>query len=114
MPYAGTPYMWARVRALGGKTLIWGRVALRLSDYDFKGKSHDGFGEDWPISYAELAPYYDKVDTLLGISGSKENLDDPRAGASGIGVRRGRTEKGKYLSPLAEGSQESKGDFETL
>ena len=54
MPYAGTPYMWARVRALGGKTLVWGRVALRLSDYDFKCKTHDGFGEDWPISYADL------------------------------------------------------------
>jgi glucoside 3-dehydrogenase (cytochrome c) catalytic subunit len=74
MPYSGTPYAWTRVRALGGKTLVWGRVALRLSDYDFKGKSHDGFGEDWPISYADLAPYYDKVDTLLGITGTKENL----------------------------------------
>ena len=74
MPYTGTPYAWARVRALGGKTLVWGRVALRLSDYDFKGKSHDGYGEDWPISYADLAPYYDKVDTMLGISGTQENL----------------------------------------
>ena len=60
--------------ALGGKTNIWGRLALRLSDYDFKGKSHDGHGEDWPISYADVAPYYDKVDLLLGISGVKENL----------------------------------------
>ena len=74
MPYSGTPYMWARVRALGGKTLYWGRVALRLSDYDFKCKTHDGYGDDWPISYADIAPYYDKVDTLLGISGTKENL----------------------------------------
>jgi choline dehydrogenase-like flavoprotein len=74
MPYSGTPYMWTRVRAIGGKTLVWGRVALRLSDYDFKARTHDGYGEDWPISYADLAPYYDKVDTLLGISGTKENL----------------------------------------
>ncbi len=73
-PYTGTPYAWVRLRALGGKTLIWGRVSLRLSDYDFKGKSHDGFGEDWPIRYSDIAPYYDKVDTLLGISGTKENL----------------------------------------
>src|SRR5215831_9651514 len=57
IPFSGTPYAWTRVRALGGKTLVWGRVALRLSDYDFKGKTHDGFGEDWPISYADLAPY---------------------------------------------------------
>jgi choline dehydrogenase-like flavoprotein len=74
MPYTGTPYAWARVRALGGKTLVWGRVALRLSDYDFKAKTHDGYGEDWPIGYADLAPYYDKVDTMLGISGTRENL----------------------------------------
>src|SRR4051812_68849 len=73
-PYTGTNYAWVRARCLGGKTNIWGRLALRLSDYDFKGKSHDGFGEDWPISYADIEPYYDKVDLLLGISGIKEGL----------------------------------------
>jgi choline dehydrogenase-like flavoprotein len=73
-PYTGTNYAWVRARCLGGKTNIWGRLALRLSDYDFKGKSHDGYGEDWPISYADVAPYYDRVDLLLGISGVKENL----------------------------------------
>ena len=73
-PYTGTPYAWVRARVLGGKTNIWGRVALRLSDYDFKAKSRDGVGEDWPISYADIAPYYDRVDRLLGISGTVENL----------------------------------------
>ena len=73
-PYTGTNYAWVRARCLGGKTNIWGRLALRLSDYDFKGKTHDGYGEDWPISYADIEPYYDKVDLLLGISGVKENL----------------------------------------
>jgi choline dehydrogenase-like flavoprotein len=73
-PYTGTKYAWVRARVLGGKTNIWGRLALRLSDYDFKGKTHDGYGEDWPIAYADLEPYYDKVDLLLGISGHKENL----------------------------------------
>ena len=73
-PYSGTNYAWVRARLLGGKTNIWGRLALRLSDYDFKAKSRDGYGEDWPISYADLAPYYDKVDLYLGISGVKENL----------------------------------------
>jgi len=73
-PYTGTRYAWVRARLLGGKTNIWGRLALRLSDYDFKGKTHDGYGEDWPISYDDIAPYYDKVDTYLGISGHKENL----------------------------------------
>ena len=73
-PYTGTPYAWVRARALGGKTNIWGRLALRLSDYDFKAKSRDGYGEDWPISYSDVQPYYDKVDRYLGISGHKENL----------------------------------------
>src|SRR5438445_340832 len=73
-PYTGTKYAWVRARALGGKTNIWGRLALRLSDYDFKGKTHDGYGDDWPISYADVEPYYDKVDLYLGISGVKENL----------------------------------------
>src|SRR5262245_186081 len=73
-PYTGTNYAWVRARCLGGKTNIWGRLALRLSDYDFKAKSHDGYGDDWPISYKDVAPYYDKVDLYLGISGVKENL----------------------------------------
>src|SRR5207249_677435 len=73
-PYTGTRYAWVRARLLGGKTNIWGRLALRLSDYDFKGKTHDGYGEDWPISYKDLEPYYDKVDLYLGISGHKEGL----------------------------------------
>jgi choline dehydrogenase-like flavoprotein len=73
-PYTGTNYAWVRARLLGGKTNIWGRLALRLSDYDFKAKQHDGYGEDWPISYKDIEPYYDKVDLYLGISGVKENL----------------------------------------
>lgn len=72
-PYTGTRYAWVRARTVGGKTTIWGRLALRLSDYDFKAKSHDGYGEDWPISYADIAPYYDRVDLYLGISGHPEN-----------------------------------------
>jgi choline dehydrogenase-like flavoprotein len=73
-PYTGTNYAWVRARVLGGKTNIWGRLALRLSDLDFKAKTHDGYGEDWPIAYQDIAPYYDKVDLYLGISGQKENL----------------------------------------
>ena len=73
-PYTGTRYAWVRARTMGGKTTIWGRLALRLSDYDFKAKSRDGYGEDWPISYADIEPYYDRVDDYLGISGVKENL----------------------------------------
>src|SRR5919197_4890758 len=73
-PYTGTQYAWVRARCLGGKTNIWGRLALRLSDYDFKAKSRDDYGEDWPISYKDIEPYYDKADLYLGILGHKENL----------------------------------------
>lgn len=73
-PYTGTRYAWVRSRVVGGKTNIWGRLALRLSDYDFKAASHDGYGIDWPISYADLAPYYDRVDRYLGVSGFPEHL----------------------------------------
>jgi choline dehydrogenase-like flavoprotein len=73
-PYTGTPYAWVRSRCVGGKSNIWGRLALRLSDYDFKAASRDGYGQDWPISYKDIEPYYDKVDLYLGISGVKENL----------------------------------------
>ena len=73
-PYTGTNYAWVRARCLGGKTNIWGRLALRMGDLDFKAKSHDGYGEDWPIGYADIAPYYDRVDRLLGISGVAEHL----------------------------------------
>jgi choline dehydrogenase-like flavoprotein len=73
-PTTGTPYAWVRARLLGGKTAIWGRLALRLSDYDFKAASRDGFGENWPIEYKDIEPYYDRVDLTLGISGMKENL----------------------------------------
>src|SRR5258708_21686570 len=73
-PYTGTNYAWVRARCLGGKTNIWGRLALRLSDYDSKAPPPAGYAEDWPISYPDIAPYYDKVDRYLGISGQKENL----------------------------------------
>lgn len=73
-PTTGTNYAWVRARLLGGKTAIWGRLALRLSDYDFNAASRDGYGENWPISYADIEPYYDKVDLYLGISGHKEGL----------------------------------------
>ena len=73
-PYTGTKFSWVRSRALGGKTNVWGRLALRLSEYDFKAASRDGYGDDWPIGYADVSPYYDRVDRYLGISGTPENI----------------------------------------
>jgi len=68
------PFYWIRSRQVGGRSIPWGRQTYRLSNYDFKAASHDGYGDDWPISYEELAPYYDKVEEFIGISGSYENL----------------------------------------
>ena len=66
------PFNWVRVRMIGGKSLFWARMSFRLSDYEFKAKDHDGFGENWPISYADLAPFY-----------STGGADLPRARAQG-------------------------------
>ena len=101
----GDPYYWVRIRALGGKTLRWGRASWRLSNYEFKGKDHDGHGDNWPIEYKDLAPFYDRVEPIFRVSGRNEGwpqmpdgkliLDDSRdsesiarfkAAASKLGV----------------------------
>jgi choline dehydrogenase-like flavoprotein len=69
------PFDWIRGRQVGGRTIMWGRQSYRLSDYEFKAASRDGYGEDWPISHADLAPYYDRVEDFVGISGSMEGLE---------------------------------------
>ena len=53
----------------GGRSLFWSRQSFRLSDYEFKAKSHDGFGEDWPISHADLAPFYSRVEEIFQVAG---------------------------------------------
>jgi choline dehydrogenase-like flavoprotein len=74
----GTEFDWFRSRMLGGRTNHWGRIALRFGPQDFKKKSIDGLGDDWPISYADIKPYYDKVDKLVGVFGTNEGLpNDP-------------------------------------
>jgi choline dehydrogenase-like flavoprotein len=70
----GTKFDWWRSRMLGGRTNHWGRISLRFGPYDFRRKSLDGLGDDWPISYDDLKPYYDRVDRLIGLFGSMENL----------------------------------------
>ncbi len=69
---ADKPFTWQRLRIVGGRTLVWGRQSYRLSDLDFKAASQDGYGEDWPFSYKDLAPYYDIIERYVGISGMAE------------------------------------------
>lgn len=68
------PFEWIRGNALGGKSLLWHRQSYRLSDLDFEANANDGHGVDWPIRYADIAPWYSYVEKHVGISGSKENL----------------------------------------
>ncbi len=76
-PYTNAPgssFSWFRSRIEGGRSNHWGRIALRFAPVDFKARSTDGRGDDWPITYEELAPYYDKVESYIGVFGSKENI----------------------------------------
>lgn len=70
----GTRFEWFRSRMIGGRTNHWGRISLRFGPRDFKHKSVDGLGDDWPIGYDDVAPFYDKVDKLVGVFGTKEGM----------------------------------------
>jgi choline dehydrogenase-like flavoprotein len=80
-PYTSAPgdrFDWFRTRMLGGRTNHWGRISLRFGPDDFKRKSLDGLGDDWPITYDDLKPYYDSIDRYIGLFGSNEGLpNDP-------------------------------------
>jgi choline dehydrogenase-like flavoprotein len=71
---AGSRFRWFRSRIEGGRTNHWGRIALRFAPVDFRARSTDGMGDDWPMTYEELAPWYDKVESYIGVFGSKENI----------------------------------------
>jgi choline dehydrogenase-like flavoprotein len=75
-PYVqAKPFSWIRQRVLGGRSNSWGRQSYRIGDIDFKAASRDGYGMDWPISYADLVPYYEEVEKYVGISGEARNLE---------------------------------------
>jgi len=76
-PYTSAPganFKWFRSRIVGGRTNHWGRIALRFAPIDFRSKTRDGLGDDWPISYDDLAPYYDKAESYIGVFGTRENV----------------------------------------
>ena len=86
-PYTNAPnsdFVWWRPRMLGGRTNHWGRVSLRMGPYDFKPRARDGLGLDWPLTYDELAPYYDKTEALMGVYGSNEGLENTPDSSPGI------------------------------
>jgi len=76
-PYTSAPgsnFRWFRSRIVGGRTNHWGRIALRFAEVDFHSRSSDGMGDDWPITYQDLAPYYDKVESYVGVFGTQEGI----------------------------------------
>ncbi|HEX2678481.1 MAG TPA: GMC family oxidoreductase [Polyangiales bacterium] len=70
----GAPFNWYRGRQVGGRLHLWGRNALRIADSELHAAEHDGFGESWPLSYTELAPWYEKVEMFLGVHGSAAGI----------------------------------------
>lgn len=70
----GSQFRWFRSRILGGRTNHYGRISLRFADYDFRPYSTDGLGTDWPLTYDEVAPYYDKAEAFIGVTGTRENI----------------------------------------
>ncbi len=77
-------WVWWRARMLGGRTNHWGRIALRMGPYDFKPRARDGLGLDWPIDYEDLAPYYDKVELLIGVCGAAEGIENSPDSPDGV------------------------------
>ncbi|MGB0293430.1 MAG: GMC family oxidoreductase [Flavobacteriaceae bacterium] len=76
--HEGSNFRWFRSRMLGGRTNHWGRISLRFGPKDFKRYDQDGLGDNWPIGYEDVKPYYDKVDKLIGVFGTNEGLpNDP-------------------------------------
>jgi len=81
------PFSWIRGRQVGGRSIMWGRQVYRWSDLDFEANAREGIGVDWPIRYADIAPWYDHVETFVGISGQAEGLP--------------QLPDGKFLKPMA-------------
>ena len=104
----GSPFSWTRARILGGRTNHFTRVWLRMAEADFKGRSRDGVGADWPITYGDLAPYYDKSDAYVGCYGTPAGIPSapdgifqppPRPRCSDLLIKRGCDKLGVPLLP---------------
>jgi choline dehydrogenase-like flavoprotein len=80
----GTDFRWWRARMLGGRTNHWGRISLRMGEYDFKPKTRDGLGADWPLTYQDLAPYYDRTEMLIGVYGGDDDLENTPRSSPGV------------------------------
>ncbi len=105
---AGTQWDWWRARMLGGRTNHWGRISLRFGPKDFKRRSIDGLGDDWPIGYEDIKPFYDRVDKMIGVFGTNEGLENdpdgfflppPKPRLHEILIKNGATKAGVKVIP---------------
>jgi choline dehydrogenase-like flavoprotein len=81
---ADANFLWWRARMLGGRTNHWGRISLRMGEYDYKPRSRDGLGFDWPMTYEDMAPYYDMTEALIGVYGSNEGMENTPSSSPGV------------------------------
>lgn len=104
----GTEWDWWRARMLGGRTNHWGRISLRFGPKDFKRKSLDGLGDDWPIGYEDIKPYYDRIDESIGVFGTNEGLENdpdgvflppPKPRLHELFIKKGATQSGVPVIP---------------
>lgn len=105
---SGTQWDWWRARMLGGRTNHWGRISLRFGPKDFRRRSIDGLGDDWPITYEDIKPYYDRIDKMLGVFGSNEGLENdpdgyflppPKPRLHELIIKKGATNAGVRVIP---------------
>ena len=82
----GTEWTWRRCFAVGGKTNFWGRSSARFGEIDFKAATRDGYDVDWPITYEEIAPYYSRVEKMIGVASTVQG--------------RASNPDGEYLPPM--------------
>ena len=123
---AENKFWWWRARMLGGRTNHWGRISLRNGPYDFKPYSRDGLGVDWPMTYQDVAPYYDKVEMLIGVYGSNEGLENtpdspegcllppPKARAGELYIKKHVAQLGIPVIPIHRAILSTKQDADTI
>lgn len=105
-PYTNKPgtegaFWWWRSRMLGGRTNHWGRISLRFGPHDFHPKSRDGLGADWPLQYPDLAPWYDRVEKLIGVYGENAGIENAPDSPPGVLLPAPKPRVGELLAKKA-------------
>ena len=95
-------FLWLRSRIVGGRTDHWARIALRFAKFHVKAGSHDGTGDDWPITYEDLAPYYDKAESSIAVVGAKESIPSALTAFPNLADPVHRTARKECVRPVGD------------